>query len=471
MPLPLRAGWELNDQSISATQFKATIPATVVSGSDKGTQAKLAVVNNIQSGSFDLYTPTGFGFGNPIARYDPTQDKLIPLNKASYDTFFNPSTAEGKNQLSKIVGSVKFATYDMAQIVTGTDPTLNANFIKLQKLNGYKSLANQAIPGQRLPPQSTPDGTASITSDIEIINTGTPSTLNIETQIKTGDVSTVLGITDKLIVYPKNLGTTKQDFIQFDMMNYATRDFRVGLTSTSTADFSMGSRDIKERLCSVYLPIQPSISDQNDVSWGEDRMTPFQAIGANVAASGSTDEAMREVDQLEQISSNKGYQQLLRKVIGGMAVGVNVISRTDGLVLNPNLELLFSGPSLRPFNFTFRLSPRDQDEATNVKKIIKFFKFGSAVRTTVDGLFLKAPYVFNISYKFKNTDKEATEHPGLNRIKTCALRTVSVNYTPDGSYMTFGDGTMTSYEISLQFCELEPVYDKDYKNNPGLIGY
>jgi hypothetical protein len=196
-------------------------------------------------------------------------------------------------------------------------------------------------------------------------------------------------------------------------------------------------------------------------------MTPFQAIGANIAASGSKAEAMREVDQLGQISSNPGYQQLLRKFIGGLAVGINAISRTDGLVLNPNLELLFSGPSLRPFNFTFRLSPRDETEATAVKTIIKFFKFGSTVKTTTDGLFLKAPYVFNISYKFNGN----ANHPGLNKIKTCALRTVSVNYTPDGSYMTFGDGTITSYEISLQFCELEPVYDKDYENNPGPIGY
>ena len=33
--------------------------------------------------------------------------------------------------------------------------------------------------------------------------------------------------------------------------------------------------------------------------------------------------------------------------------------------------------------------------------------------------------------------------------------------------MTFEDGTMTSYEISLQFCELEPVYDTDQKSASG----
>ena len=55
---------------------------------------------------------------------------------------------------------------------------------------------------------------------------------------------------------------------------------------------------------------------------------------------------------------------------------------------------------------------------------------------------------------------------GFNKIKTCALINCSVNYTPDGSYMTFNDSlrTMTSYEISLQFSELEPVYESDYKD-------
>jgi len=50
-----------------------------------------------------------------------------------------------------------------------------------------------------------------------------------------------------------------------------------------------------------------------------------------------------------------------------------------------------------------------------------------------------------------------------------------VNYTPAGSYATFGDGAMTSYEIGLQFAELEAIYDDDYgkgsTGNESEIGY
>ena len=73
-------------------------------------------------------------------------------------------------------------------------------------------------------------------------------------------------------------------------------------------------------------------------------------------------------------------------------------------------------------------------------------------------LFLKTPNVFNIEYKHR-----ANKHKGLNSIKgPCALTALNVDYTSEGTYMTFEDGTMISYVVSLSFMELEPVYNNDY---------
>lgn len=300
---------------------------------------------------------------------------------------------------------------------------------------------------------------------------GQTTNLGLSTALTTEEIIEVLGDS---IVYPTSLRDSKQeqDFIKFTLIEYGQRKFQLP-TESNTESFKIGKRDLKSTGTSVYLPIQPSINDQNDVGWGEDNMNVFKAVLANIATTGSGAVLGSELDKVgELFGGNSEYGKVLRRYFGGQAVGINPLSRTDGLVLNPNLELLFTGPSLRPFNFTFRLSPRDSTEATNVKKIIKFFKIGSTVRTTNDGLFLKAPYVFDIAYKYKGKDGENDNHPGLNRIKTCALRTISVNYTPDGSYMTFEDGTMTSYEISLQFSELEPVYDTDQKDALShAIGY
>jgi len=84
---------------------------------------------------------------------------------------------------------------------------------------------------------------------------------------------------------------------------------------------------------------------------------------------------------------------------------------------------------------------------------------------------MKAPFIYEIRYLKNGTDEH---HPSINRIKKCALQSVSVDYTPDGSYMTFNDPdrTMVSYGLTLQFSELEPVTEKDYKTVPlEHIGY
>jgi hypothetical protein len=37
-----------------------------------------------------------------------------------------------------------------------------------------------------------------------------------------------------------------------------------------------------------------------------------------------------------------------------------------------------------------------------------------------------------------------------------------VSYTPEGQYATFDDGAMVSYQITMQFQELEPIFNDDY---------
>lgn len=130
---------------------------------------------------------------------------------------------------------------------------------------------------------------------------------------------------------------------------------------------------------------------------------------------------------------------------------------------------MFQGPQLRSFTFTFKLTPRNSTEAKIVKDIIKFFKKNMSAKTTGSELFLKAPNVFRIQYLHKNQT-----HDGINLIKDCALQSFNVDYTPDGSYMAYSDGSMFSYNLQLTFMELLPIYSKDYDSGLGSshsIGY
>jgi|688.fasta_scaffold00667_11 hypothetical protein len=280
--------------------------------------------------------------------------------------------------------------------------------------------------------------------------------------------------------YPLNEGTQSIDYIIFKAFKYGGRD--VGGASGDI--FSFKERDLKQEIKgSVRLPIQPSITDQNGVKWNEGTITPLQMGGANLSlgtinngvegAKAALSNALRTTQDGEVSSQIQNFVALYA---AEQAVQTNLAARLTGAIVNPNLELLFDGPTLRPFTFNFKLSPRSIKEAEQVKGIIRFFKQTMAVVTTPKDLFLKAPCVYEISYFY-----QGKPHKGINKIKKCALQACSVDYTPDGSYMTFnedfmedGDNkshSMFSYTLSLQFMELEPIYAKDYDDSSSEIGY
>lgn len=271
--------------------------------------------------------------------------------------------------------------------------------------------------------------------------------------------------------YPETLinNQNKQDIIKFTAYSYGSRPLEInGGTETTFGSPGLGKRDLTRKIeGSVTLPIQPSITDTNSVTWGNEELNPLQAYGAGVSYAAQENiagaaEALGT--QAERLFRDSNFKNAARIYLAGKAVGVNgLLSRVGGAILNPNVELLFQGPQLRPFTFNFRLSPRSKTEAEQVKYIIRFFKQNMSIKNTQDNLFLKAPNVFQIRYLLRGEK----DHPSLNRIKICALQSCTVDYTPDGSYMTFNeeDASMTSYNLTLQFQELEPITEGDYNSN------
>jgi len=290
--------------------------------------------------------------------------------------------------------------------------------------------------------------------------------------------------------YPEGLGSNKQDRIRFEQIYSEGK--KLGGLDLQGKVFQRQQKRIKG---SVTLPIVTGIGDRNQVDWQGASLNPLQALGASGALS-LFDAAGNSSDIADAFSNagsaiNEGVSRINNKATVGSdiktainiylaqkAVGAQgLLSRASGAILNPNLEMLFSGPSLRSFDFTFKLSPRDADEATQVRKIIRFFKQGMSVKTSSSNVFLKAPNIFLIRYQTFNTSGEEIIHPSINIIKECALKSCDVQYTPDGTYMTYEDPfrTMTSYQLTLSFGELDPIYDNDYteldNDQDQVIGY
>lgn len=267
--------------------------------------------------------------------------------------------------------------------------------------------------------------------------------------------------------YPTNLGSNGQDFIQFTIKKYKARNFNL-----EGAIGILEKRQEVTPIGTISLPIQPSISDSNNVDWNSGRLNPLEMELVNGSLNIMSQQGQKYVNdlikRLETTIQDPNTLKAIKLYFAQKAASVNgLLSRLGGGIVNPNLELLFQGPTLRPFTFTFRLSPRDEDEAKQVRSIIRAFKEAMSVKTASQSFFLAAPYVFDIKYVMGGQ----TDHPSLNKIKTCALKSCNVDYTPDGSYMTFNDknATMTSYNLTLQFQELEPVTNQDYKDDQGNL--
>jgi hypothetical protein len=266
------------------------------------------------------------------------------------------------------------------------------------------------------------------------------------------------------LTYPSNISGT-QDRIKFTAVEYLpTGTFeRFGLGTNDQQGLTRKNRTTVRDGTSVFLAIQSSITDNNSVDWQGAGLNEIERRLANRSISYMEMPGKQVVEQVQKdvgsvITEVAGYAKEIKVALAGEALGIQNILGRFGQVLNPNLELLFTGPQLRPFNFTFKLSPRSEDEAKEVKDIINYFKKNMAPVREDPNIFLKAPKTFFIEYQFG----AGNPHPGLNKIKECALTNCSVDYTPLGTYMTYPDGTMVSYTLSLQFQELEPIYSNDY---------
>lgn len=262
----------------------------------------------------------------------------------------------------------------------------------------------------------------------------------------------------------------KQDIIKFDMLKYEPKKIN---------GFGFGERSGSSgrTIGTVTLPIPGGLSDSNACNWGDDSMGPLKLAAASFALEALTPDGSTQLGGVigdlksQLVTNNTEMKQLIQAKASAAAIGSDansLFSRTQGMILNPNLELLFQAPTLRPFTFQFKMSPRSADEAKVITQIIRFFKQGMAPIREESRLFLKTPHTFRIKYVQLGSQEESKF---LNKFKECALLSCSIQYTPEGNYAPYEDGAMSSYQMSLQFKELEPVYNDNYGDDPEEIGF
>jgi len=242
----------------------------------------------------------------------------------------------------------------------------------------------------------------------------------------------------------------------------------------------------------IFLYMPPDVSTSFAADWGGKEINNATAGGlaasSNIQAGdlgGLMDNVLSGLTSLGALPQSTAAR--LTKAAAsaaGSSLNINdVLAGTTGVMLNPNVEVLFGGPKLRNVSFAFKMSARNEEEAEVIHNICTEFKKHSlpqlggasmlldsfaSIATGVEGVFDKSKMTGDYGNFIEVPDlvmlkymKGSKMHPYLSQYKSCALTNVDINYTPDGVYSTFIGGYPTAVELRIGLVETKLVYKQE----------
>jgi len=243
---------------------------------------------------------------------------------------------------------------------------------------------------------------------------------------------------------------------------------------------------------SVILPM-PKVVDTNGAEWGESELNILGLAAASLAGNfiGGVDKNDPDFKAAKKIAKQlkadpdrtSGFGDVKNSIVAATLAEASVratgqtitqdelLARASGRVLNPNAELLFQGPVLRDFNFDFLMIARSRQEGAEIRRIIRWFKLGMAPQFN-NSTFLNTPDIFTLEYKRGQGPMDQLNT--VNRFSPggLALRTIAVDYAPNGYWSAYQDSQPVALKMSLNFAELRPIYKSDHERLPeGSVGY
>ena len=269
-------------------------------------------------------------------------------------------------------------------------------------------------------------------------------------------------------------------------------------TETESQKYNTAGDTVAGRLLGSILLPMPKVADVNGVEWGNSELTisglaalglargasegiPGLGTGKDAIAKLKDEEALNDLrDSGTTNIAGSNVSEFTRALkaqtlsgLAGILPGVNLdadtfLARTSGRVLNPNAEVLFQGPVIRDFAFSFIMIARSEKEGREIRKILRFLKEGMApkFRSTA---FLENPDVFLLEYRNGGGVLKT-----VNRFNPggLALQTMSVDHAPNGYWSAYRDSQPVALKLNLSFKELRPIYQGDQLMTPSdSVGY
>ena len=303
----------------------------------------------------------------------------------------------------------------------------------------------------------------------ESIERGIPAYINeMVSDVKSGtEKSVVSKVANTSAYFGGVLNTDLSNLSSYQSVNPLMGDIAQGLTPTQTEGDKVISikRPATKRLDTAIALYMPNAIN---VTYGSRYLdTEISPLGAAAGDIG--------VDILEGRGSFKGAleklqeklpQEAKRRVITtalqlGDAVGLTgareafEINRAE--VVADRMELAFKNVNRRNFQYSFKMIPKNEKEADEIRKIIYAFKFNMLPEMTSGraGNTMGFPNTSDIEYRFLGKDNDY-----ISRVSTCVLETMTVSYGGD-RFKTFAprdDGApVVVTSLTLSFKELELI--------------
>lgn len=170
--------------------------------------------------------------------------------------------------------------------------------------------------------------------------------------------------------YPNNFsqGGPATDYIK---IQFIRRDY----TSSQVTYKKDGFNDI---ILNMPQKITENLS-QNFANSGLGELGILEAFGNRQGMAGGPFQNMVN-RMVENFALNKSVE--LANKTGASQLSENgFLSGVSGVVFNPNLEVLYEGPTFRKFNFQFALFTKSREDAMAIKGIVDTFRLASLPRT------------------------------------------------------------------------------------------
>ena len=296
-----------------------------------------------------------------------------------------------------------------------------------------------------------------------------------------------VGSTSGTVRYPSSYPITADtDYVSIDFYNYQPPFGNIpGQSSEVEEDdgstgqvyqnyhHSIGDNALTERADgykSILLFMPEDVNTQYGANWGGVGTGVGQRGFAEVVGTKEKDLGTMWKSTLETFKGGAvidGFavaKNMMNLTMGGNMTTDQLISGVSGRIINPNVELMYEAPELRGFNLNFKMMPRDPQEGRDIFGICQTLKkavlpsWGGKIKGGEVGVgsLLTLPKIVSVKFMTGNgLNKYVTQY------KPCAITNVSINYTPDGSYATYQDGSPVATLLSVQFKELKLVFEQE----------